>query len=114
MFRRDCCGTNGWWELFLGQAFESCTVYQKNVGPPVVVIIKNSHASSGGLDDVLLGVLSAEDVGHRQTGLFRGVSEVGDRRGLRRGERTRCEHKNERKCSLCQSSTGKARPRRKN
>ena len=51
--------------LIGGEALQRCAIHDENVGPPVVVIIENGDAGSGCLDDVFLGVHSAENIGHR-------------------------------------------------
>ena len=64
------------------KSFERGAVHQENVGPAIVVVVENRDAGAGGLDDVFLGVLAAEDLGHGQAGFFRDVNEVGDGRGF--------------------------------
>jgi len=61
-----------------GKTFQSCAVHQKNVGPAVVIVVENGGAGAGGLDDVLLRVLAAEDDGRGQAGFLGNVGEVGN------------------------------------
>ena len=60
-----------------GKTFEPGPVHQENVRPAVVVVIENRDAVSGCLDDVLLGIDSAEYVLRGEACLFGDVSEVG-------------------------------------
>jgi len=61
--------------------FEPGTVHQKNIGPTVVVVVKDGHAGAGGFDDVFLGGNATEDLLHGEARLFRHVNEVGNRLG---------------------------------
>ena len=63
--------------------FEPGSVHQKNIGPAVIVVIKDRDAGAGGLDDVFLGVDAAEDLLHGEARFFGYVGEVGDRFGWR-------------------------------
>src|SRR5262249_49195596 len=58
-----------------GKSIEFGAIYQKDVGPAIVVVVENGDAVSRGLDDVFLGVDSAEDVLCSQPRLFGDVSE---------------------------------------
>ena len=62
--------------LVAGRSIDSCAIHDENVGPPVVVVIKNRYAGAGGLDDVLLRVHAAEHVHHRQAGFVGYVFEI--------------------------------------
>src|ERR1700690_1148911 len=64
-----------------GKAFESGSIHEEDVGPAVVVIIKDGDARAGGLDDVFLGLQTPEHVGHGQAGLFGHVGKVSCRLG---------------------------------
>src|SRR5215472_16701661 len=64
-----------------GEALERRAVHQENIGPAVVVVIKDCHSGAGRLDDVLLRVHSAEHVLHVESGLLRNIGEVGNRTG---------------------------------
>ena len=44
------------------KAFERRAVHDENVGPAVVVVIKDGYAGAGSFDDVFLGVDSAENI----------------------------------------------------
>src|ERR1700722_6699859 len=69
--------------LVRGKAFQCGAVHEKNIGPAIIVIIKNSHAAAGGFDNVLFRVFAAEDSWHRQTGRLGHIGVVGD--GIVRG-----------------------------
>src|SRR6185369_8140428 len=64
------------------KSFKRGAVYQENIGPAIVVVIENRRAGSGGLDDVLLSVFPAENLGHGQPGFFCRVHEIGDGRAF--------------------------------
>ncbi len=51
--------------LIGGEALQRCAIHDEDVGPSVVVIIENGDAGSGRLDDIFLGVHSAENICHR-------------------------------------------------
>src|SRR5467141_5006244 len=51
--------------LIGGEALQRCAIHDEDVGPSVVVIIENGDAGSSRLDDVFLGVHSAENICHR-------------------------------------------------
>ena len=56
-------------------SIQRVAVYQVDVGPPVMVIIDDSDATAGGLDDVLLGIQIAVDVVHLQARLRGDIHE---------------------------------------
>ena len=62
--------------LALGKALEFCAVHQEDVGPTVIVIIEDGNSVSGGLDNVFLGIETAENVLRSETGLISDVREV--------------------------------------
>ena len=52
-------------------------VHDKDVRPPVVVIIENSDACTSRFNDVFLDARSTENIHHRQPSLFGVVREIG-------------------------------------
>src|SRR5882724_4166487 len=48
------------------ESFQCGSVHNENVWPSVVIIVKNGHACSGRLDDVLLGFDAAKHVHRRK------------------------------------------------
>src|SRR6266481_445503 len=67
-------GLIGW------ESFQCGAVHNENIRPSIVVIIKDSHARSGRLDDVFLGFYSAKYIYRRQPRFFRDVHEICDAR----------------------------------
>src|SRR2546426_11131965 len=61
-----------------GRAFEFGTVDQENVGPTVIVVVKDGDAGSSSFDDVLLRVEAAEYVLGGEAGFLGDVSEGSD------------------------------------
>src|SRR5277367_4338233 len=66
--------------LASGKSFQPRAIYEKNVGPAVVVIIEDGHAAARGLDDVFLGVDTAKDVRRGEACLRCNVGKGGNRR----------------------------------
>ena len=64
--------------LAWGKSFQPRAIHQKDVGPSIVVVVKDCNAGPRCLDDVFLGVESAEDILSRQSGLRGHVDKVGD------------------------------------
>ena len=64
------------------RAFQRGSVDQKNIRPPVIVIVKNGDARSGGFDDVFFGFFPAKNVKGKQSSLLRLVGEIHNRSGL--------------------------------
>ena len=58
-------------------------VHHKNVGPAVVVIVKDGDAGAGGFDNVLFRVFPAENDGRGQAGFLGDVRKMRDRLGRR-------------------------------
>jgi len=58
------------------ESFERGAVDNENIRPAVVVVIENGNAGASGLDDVLLGVHTAEHVHHVEPGLLRDIFEI--------------------------------------
>src|SRR4029077_3435411 len=54
------------------------SIHQKNVGPAVIVIIEDRHSCTGGLDNVFLGLDTAENVLHGESSSFGNIGEIGD------------------------------------
>src|SRR5580692_9363885 len=61
-----------------GKRIESGAIDDENVGPAVIVIIKNRDTGAGGFDDVLFCVFAAEDYWGGEAGFSRDVGEVRD------------------------------------
>src|SRR5271157_1045947 len=59
-----------------GKTFQARPVHQKDVEPSVVVVIVEGYAASGGFEQVLVLVLSAEDGLHVQPGFAGNVDEA--------------------------------------
>ena len=59
-----------------GGSFQCCAIDDENIRPAVVVIIENCDPGAGGLDDLLLGVHTAEHIHHREAGFGRNVLKV--------------------------------------
>ena len=49
---------------------------KKDVGPSVIVIIKDGHAGAGGFDNVFFRRDSAENVAERQARFFGDINEI--------------------------------------
>src|SRR6267154_4770912 len=67
----------GRFQLFFLGDVESSAVHKKNVGPAVVIVIKNRHAASGGFNDVLLSIDASINVFHAESSLRSHVNEPG-------------------------------------
>jgi len=83
----------------LREALERRPVYDEDVGPPIIIEIENGNPRPRRLDDLLLRVHSAEDIGHRQARFLGDVREVRDGSGSRRRRSSRplfCVHSEER------------------
>ena len=65
--------------LSRGKTFQSGAVHHENVGPAIIVIIENRDTGTSCLDDVLLRVQPAENIGHREAGLLGDIGEVSKR-----------------------------------
>src|ERR1700675_776817 len=52
------------------------SVHNKNIGPPIVVVIKNRHSRSSRLDNVFFGVHSPEHIYRREPCFFRDIAEI--------------------------------------
>jgi hypothetical protein len=76
---------------------EACAVYDENVRPSVVVVVKDGDAGSGGFKDVFLGVDAAENHGLREASLFGHVCKMSNGFGIAFRELTGAEKKGERK-----------------
>lgn len=61
-----------------GTRLQGCAIDDEDVGPAIIIEIENGHAGSGGLDDVFLGDLAAENHGRGQAGFTGFVDEIGD------------------------------------
>ena len=61
------------------KSFQRRTVDQKNIRPPVVVIVKNRHARASRFDDEFLGVDPSKNVLHVQPGFFSDIREIRQR-----------------------------------
>ncbi len=64
---------------------ESGPVNQENIRPTVVVVVENRNARAGGLDNVFLCFLPAEDVQRKQPGFLCLVGKVDNASGFRLG-----------------------------
>ena len=62
------------------ESLQGRAIHKENIGPAVVVIIKDSDTSAGGFNDVLLGFFAPKNVHHREPGLFSDVGKIGDLR----------------------------------
>ena len=65
-----------------GTLVERGAIHNENVGPAVVVVIKNCDPGTGSLDNVLLRIHAAEDIGHRETSFFGNVLKIRETRQL--------------------------------
>src|SRR5205814_1707894 len=57
---------------------QACAVDQKNIRPPVVVVIEDGDAAARCLEDVLLAALAADDRARGETGRGGDVAKVGE------------------------------------
>ncbi len=61
------------------KSFQRRAVDQKNIRPPVVVIVKNRHARASRFDDEFLGVDPSKNVLHVQPGFSSDIREIRQR-----------------------------------
>src|SRR5580704_4683308 len=73
------------WAFAIGRTFERGSIHEEDVGPSVVVVIKDGDTCAGGFDNVFLRCDPAENIGESQAGLFGYIDEIN--RGLRRYRR---------------------------
>lgn len=64
------------------ESLEFGAIDNEDVGPAIIVKIKNRYAGAGSLNDIFLGILSAKNIHHCKPSFFRNIREV--RRGFRR------------------------------
>src|ERR1700683_5134842 len=64
------------WFLALGESSESGTVYQENVRPAVIGIVKEGRAAASAFHDVFLEVFAAEDCPSREARAFGNINEI--------------------------------------
>src|SRR5579859_2125387 len=69
-----------------GKAFQASAVDQKNVEPAIVVVIVESDAAAGGLQQIFVFVFAAENCFHVESG-FAGHVDKTDAQGARGGRR---------------------------
>ena len=62
----------------LGKTLESRAVDDEDVGPSVVVVIEDGNPGARRFNDVLLRILAAKHVHHRQSGFLGDIREIGD------------------------------------
>ena len=94
--------------LAFGEAFQPPAVHQEDVEPAVVVVVVEGDAAAGGLEQILVLVLAAEDGLGVEAGFASDVGE-GDANvglGLRRG-------RGQRLCRLAEQRDERARARRR-
>src|SRR6266851_5809922 len=64
--------------VFAWEPCKCCSVYKKNVRPPVVVVVEDRYARAGALEDVCTGIIGAKNVCGSQSCFLSHVSEIGD------------------------------------
>ena len=71
------------WDFSLRNGIKRRAIHDKNVGPAVVVIIKDGDARASGFNNVLFRVFPAENNGRGQACFLGDVSEMRDGPGIR-------------------------------
>src|ERR1700682_4131298 len=71
------------WRVAGGQILQGSPIDDKNVGPAVVIVVKDGDASASGFDDELFGTFPAEGGWSGEARFLRDVSKVRDRNLLR-------------------------------
>jgi hypothetical protein len=61
-----------------GESLQRRSIYEKDIGPAIVIVIKDSHTRAGALEDVCAGIIAAKNVGRSQSCLLSRVPEFGD------------------------------------
>ena len=64
--------------LACGEAFQRRAIHKEDVGPAVIVVVKDRGAAAGRFDNVFLRLLAAKDDGRGQAGFLGDVGEIGD------------------------------------
>ena len=64
------------WGIIRWKSFQRRSVHQENVRPAIVIVVKDCHPGSGGLEDVLLCLPASEHVHHRDPGILCDIDEV--------------------------------------
>ena len=73
-----------------GKAFQARAVHQENIEPAIVVVIVESDAATGGLQQIFVLVLAAKNHFGVEAGFFRDVDEIDPERRGRWGCWRRC------------------------
>jgi len=68
------------WLLAFGKALECGAIHDKNIRPPIIVVIEDRDTTTRGFDDVLFCDLAAKRDRHRDAGFSREINELSGRR----------------------------------
>src|SRR5262249_12544581 len=68
------------------ETFQRSAIDEEDVGPAIVVVIKDGHSCSGALQNVSAAHLAAKDIDGGEPGLLGDIYEFGDRCRLGRGK----------------------------
>src|SRR3989442_14806861 len=61
-----------------GESSQRRSIYEKDIGPAIVIVIEDCHTRAGAFEDIYAGIIAAKNAGRSQSCLLSHVSELGD------------------------------------